>query len=185
MGVNECTPELSRAVCPANEGIETSPLLSGNWPTRGAARSAPLMRGLKRRPDDRILAGFLCRAVCPANEGIETLLGDLCSCRLCGCRAVCPANEGIETALLLYADMLTEILGRAVCPANEGIETPKKRARRERETNAARSAPLMRGLKRRLARNFRFRSSTACRAVCPANEGIETRPAQSTPALEN
>ena len=149
MGVNECTPELSRAVCPANEGIETSPLLSGNWPTRGAARSAPLMRGLKRRPDDRILAGFLCRAVCPANEGIETLLGDLCSCRLCGCRAVCPANEGIETALLLYADMLTEILGRAVCPANEGIETWLETSLpTETQSAAARSAPLMRGLKR-------------------------------------
>ena len=38
--------------------------------------------------------------------------------------------------------------GRAVCPANEGIETPDKDSGQpEKQILAARSAPLMRGLK--------------------------------------
>ena len=92
-------PIYGRAVCPANEGIET-------WPPGGisdeievrAARSAPLMRGLK-----------------PMVRNVFS----------CGChdgRAVCPANEGIETQR--FATRGAEIgIGRAVCPANEGIET--------------------------------------------------------------
>ena len=63
-------------------------------------------------------------------------------------RAVCPANEGIETRVL---QPFRSVSGpcRAVCPANEGIETQHEKARENNcDRVVARSAPLMRGLKR-------------------------------------
>ena len=117
----------SRAVCPANEGIET--LRRQAAVVRpGVARSAPLMRGLKREP--WLESGFM----------------------FSRSRAVCPANEGIET------------LRRQAAVVRPGAL-------------AARSAPLMRGLKLITRLNSAFINSTG-RAVCPANEGIETSPAK-------
>ena len=71
----EIQDRTGRAVCPANEGIETD---TRDLPVDGET--------------------FLGRAVCPANEGIETG-GDSPFIRAASSRrrAVCPANEGIET----------------------------------------------------------------------------------------
>ena len=88
-----------RAVCPANEGIETqcdhfrNPLLGP------AARSAPLMRGLKLGCFKAQTSGDQSRAVCPANEGIETWKFLIFFGFGIFSRAVCPANEGIETCV--------------------------------------------------------------------------------------
>ena len=65
---------IGRAVCPANEGIETQILLTLRCP-----------------------AAVKCRAVCPANEGIETNGNRVAIGAYAIGRAVCPANEGIET----------------------------------------------------------------------------------------
>ena len=68
--------------------------------SRRAARSASLMRGLKRKGISRAKGvrpeG---RAVCPANEGIETRQSRAAWIPAFPRRAVCPANEEIETAI--------------------------------------------------------------------------------------
>ena len=89
-------------------------------------------------------------------------------------RAVCPANEGIETSLWLRSQLSTSRSSRAVCPANEGIETDRQRTVFVLAGDfAARSAPLMRGLKHPARLDLR-NPARMSRAVCPANEGIET-----------
>ena len=90
-----------------------------------AARSAPLMRGLKLGDRGGSVGSRLSsRAVCPANEGIETAQERFrAALQLSSSRAVCPANEGIETFLVQSECCVKSCLG------------------------AARSAPLMRGLK--------------------------------------
>ena len=118
------------------------------------------------------------RAVCPANEGIETESGLSFDALLppSYCRAVCPANEGIETIGQTSGRYVWQQPGRAVCPANEGIETWRFLSTPIMLEGflVARSAPLMRGLKRQLSSRKSTTECVTCRAVCPANEGIET-----------
>ena len=139
----------SRAVCPANEGIETTSPSSSTLPEYQAARSAPLMRGLKRgiqRDSSNPLAYR--RAVCPANEGIETKDGDFVMRRMLKLAArSAPLMRGLKRERGHPIKMFVT-QSRAVCPANEGIETIPTCGTRGRRN--------------------------PCRAVCPANEGIET-----------
>ena len=139
-----------RAVCPANEGIETH----GNIRVdvvhiERVARSAPLMRGLK-------LAGHVVRYVV----------------RGAFCRAVCPANEGIETQDILPHSPLDTPVARSA-PLMRGLKQEGFLRFSQLHDLVARSAPLMRGLKPEPAGPFKM-MFLRCRAVCPANEGIET-----------
>ena len=79
-------------------GLKREPTCAAVILIGSAARSAPLMRGLKHRGDQATHQRRRCRrAVCPANEGIETLPGPALHWLPGFGRAVCPANEGIET----------------------------------------------------------------------------------------
>ena len=191
------------------------------------ARSAPLMRGLKLDFDVVLaVADMPGRAIRPAYEGIETVSCNRSTDLYNPGRAIRPAYEGIETSPLsslpprrpksqvarsaplmrglkpsigLYGDS-TENLCRAIRPAYEGIETTQSiRPGFDCRDQVARSAPLMRGLKRLsvehtpvflyvfvarsaplmrgLKRNWpRMHSpwTTSGRAIRPAYEGIET-----------
>ena len=125
-----------RAVCPANEGIETRASLqlrSSFSPY--VARSAPLMRGLKLQEIGQIIAVIPTgRAVCPANEGIET------------CCTGCLAGNG------------TLVVARSA-PLMRGLKpVPNSSQDALVRCQVARSAPLMRGLKQ-VHLGFRHRCS--------------------------
>ena len=140
-----------RAVCPANEGIETGPLASDLHPPRA-----------------------LSRAVCPANEGIETRYQQSPLDRSLPRRAVCPANEGIETLTLLVCSDFPGLSAARSAPLMRGLKRNKSAlAIILKPFPAARSAPLMRGLKQNKPGDNLGRLALG-RAVCPANEGIET-----------
>ena len=63
---------------------------------------------------------------------------------------------------------------RAIRPAYEGIETePLEDVHKRRPIEVARSAPLMRGLKRWIRRSeASINENRSCRAIRPAYEGI-------------
>ena len=89
-------------------------------------------------------------------------------------RAIRPAYEGIETPRRTGLPPGSSFR-RAIRPAYEGIETHGLVARMPKSIACvARSAPLMRGLKRyRLCRCSSFQLAPS-RAIRPAYEGIET-----------
>ena len=116
---------ICRAVCPANEGIETFRKVGkvGCPGQNYVARSAPLMRGLK-------LVASLGRNKSTGREG----------------RAVCPANEGIETQGSKLDDHRAKIVARSA-PLMRGLKPLGRGRDRGSALSVARSAPLMRGLK--------------------------------------
>ena len=116
------------------------------------ARSAPLMRGLKRFGSQRATVNtiFLVARSAPLMRGLKLGVGfDHITDYLFVARSA-PLMRGLKRSRLTWLRRRRSLLRvcRAVCPANEGIETTSPPSLMLSVIkNVARSAPLMRGLK--------------------------------------